>query len=137
MKPTKEAVPHPLDSNPLSQLRDRFELWRRQHPGRHHLPQDLWAAAANLAQQYGVSRTARTLRLSYYSLKEHRPESTPRKEKRPRSARFVELLPWNPTRMPACSVELENARGAKIKIHLHGAAVGELSQLTRLFWREL
>jgi hypothetical protein len=39
--------------------------------------------------------------------------------------------------MPECSVELENVRGAKIKIQLNGGAVGELPNLTRLFWREL
>jgi hypothetical protein len=34
------------------------------------------------------------------------------------SATFVELLPLSSATMPECSVELENARGAKIKIHL-------------------
>jgi hypothetical protein len=139
MKHTNEAVPNPnpLDSNPLEQIRDRFELWRRDHPGRHRLPQELWSAAANIARQYGVNRTARTLRLSYDSLKEHMPECAAGGRKRPKSTRFVELLPWSSARMPECSVELENARGAKIKIQLHGAAVSELSHLTLLFWREL
>ena len=134
MKDTNEAV---LNPNPLEQLRDRFELWRREHAGRHPLPQELWSAAADLAQQYGVNRTARALRLSYYALKEHMTVDTRGRGKRPRSAKFVELLPWNPGRMAECSVELENGRGAKMKIQLHGAALGELSHLTRLFWRGL
>jgi hypothetical protein len=134
MKDTNEAV---LNPNPLEQLRDRLELWRREHAGRHPLPQELWSAAADLAQQYGVNRTARALRLSYYSLKEHMAVDKRGRGKRPRSAQFVELLPWSPARMPACSIELENGRGAKMKIQLHGAALGELSHLTRLFWREL
>jgi hypothetical protein len=58
-------------TNSLEQLRLRFELWRRNHPGRHRLPQELWSAAANLAQRYGVCRTAKALRLEYYSLKKH------------------------------------------------------------------
>ena len=139
MKPTNEAVsnPNPLDSNPLEQLRDRFELWRGEHPGRHRLPQDLWSAAANVAQQYGMNRTARALRLSYYSLKEHMSGSRARERKRRGSTKFVELTPWSPARIPECSVELEKGRGAKIKIQLHGSAVNELTSLTRLFWREL
>lgn len=139
MKHTNEAVPNltPLDSNPVEQLRNRFELWRREHRGRHPLPQELWSAAADLAQQYGLNRTARALRLSYYSLKEHMPVDTRGRGKRPRSAKFVELLPWSSAGMPECSVELENGRGAKMKIQLQGAALGELSHLTQLFWREL
>jgi hypothetical protein len=126
------------DTDQLEQLRHRFELWRGEHPGRHPLPQQLWSAAANLAQHYGVNRTAKTLRLSYYSLKEQMPVgAVGGKANLQRSPKFVELLPLSPAAMPECSVELENVRGAKIKIQLKGAAVGELTHLTRLFWSEL
>jgi hypothetical protein len=124
-------------TNQIEQLRDRFELWRRDHPGRRPLPDELWSAAANLAQQYGVNPTAKALRLSYDSLKQHMPRGAAVGQNRQRTARFVELLPWNPATMPECSIELENARGAKIKIQLKGEALSELSNLTRLFWREL
>jgi hypothetical protein len=90
-----------------------------------------------LAQQYGVCQTAKTLRLSYYWLKEHMQVGAAEAGNPPRTASFVELLSWSPSARPECSVELENVRGAKMKIQLHGAAVGELCHLTRLFWREL
>ena len=133
MKPTHQLL---TGVNPLEQLHDRFELWRRDHPGRHPLPQQLWSAAASLAQQYGVYRSAKALRLGYDSLKQHMPGAVAG-EKRPKAPRFVELLPLSPSAVPECCVVLENARGAKIKIQLKGAAVGELPNLTRLFWREL
>jgi hypothetical protein len=124
-------------TNPLEQLRLRFELWRRNHPGRHRLPQELWSAAANLAQRYGVCRTAKALRLEYYSLKKHMQMGAAGKGELERSPRFVELLPLNSSNIPECSVELENVRGAKIKIQVKGAGIGELSNLTQLLWREL
>src|SRR5437588_8939362 len=55
----------------VEQVRRRFEQWRRRHPGRCRLTQSLWSAAAKLAQHYGLNHAARTLRLSYYSLKDN------------------------------------------------------------------
>lgn len=137
METSTGAVSNP---NQIEQLRNRFELWRSNHPGRRPLPQELWSAAAQLAQQYGVHRTAKALRLSYDSLKQHMPATgaaaLPTKRRKP-PAKFVELLPLSSAMLPECSVELENERGAKIKIQLKGTAMNELPSLTRLFWREL
>ena len=136
MKPSNKPV---LDTqqHQLEQLRDRFETWRRDHQGRARLPGELWSEAASLAQQCGVCRTAKMLRLSYDSLKQHIQVNGLGGGKAVRTPRFVELRPLSPAGMPECSVELENVRGAKIKIQLNGGAVGELPNLTRLFWREL
>ena len=134
MKANDEAV---RESDQLEQLQDRFELWRREHPGRHRLPQELWCAAAELAQQYGLYRTAKRLRLGYDSLKRHMPKNAVVRGKRLRRPKFVELLPSSPMAMAECSVEVANVRGAKIKIELNGGAVRELLNLARLFWREL
>jgi hypothetical protein len=84
-----------------------------------------------------VYHTAKALRLSYESLKQHLPPGAtlPVKRKK-RSAKFVELLPLS-SAVSECSVELENARGAKMKIQLKGTARGELATVAQLFWREL
>jgi hypothetical protein len=121
----------------LEQLRDRFEVWRSGRVGRAHLPGELWSEAANVARQCGVYRTAKVLRLSYHSLKQHVQGDGLRRGKLGRAPKFVELRPLSPGAMAECSVELENVRGGKIKIQLSGGAVGELSNLARLFWREL
>lgn len=126
------------NSHQIEQVRHRLELWRREHAGRRPLPPEMWSEAAQLAQQYGVYRIAKALRLSYDSLKQHLPAHAalaPKRKKTP--AKFAELLPWSSGTLPECSLELENARGAKMKIQLKGAAMGELSNLTRLFWSEL
>jgi hypothetical protein len=132
MKQNNEALTR---TDPVAKVRDRFELWRQNHPGRPRLPQELWSAAANLAQQYGVCRTAKALRLQYQALKKHMQMGAAGKLQR--SPTFVEMLPLSSAATPECNVELENVRGAKIKIQLKGAAMGELSNFTRLLWREL
>jgi hypothetical protein len=118
MRPTENSVV----ANQVEEVRQRFELWRRDHLGRPPLPQELWSAAAALARRYGLTRTAEALRLSCNSLKQHmRADAAAGRRKRGKqntSATFVELLPLSSATMPECSVELENARGAKIKIHL-------------------
>ena len=122
----------------IEQVRERLELFRSEHRGRRPLPPELWSAAAQLAQRFGVYRTAKALRLSYESLKQHLPAGAALASKRKKTpAKFLELLPLSSALLPECSVELENARGAKMKIQLKGAAMGELSNLTRVFWREL
>lgn len=136
MKSSDEAVVD-TQQHQLEQLRDRFEVWRRSHSGRLRLPGELWSEAANLARQCGVYRTAKVLRLSYDSLKQHVQGDGLGRRKPPRTPKFVELGRLSAAAMSGCSVELENVRGAKIKIQLNGGAVGELSNLARLLWREL
>jgi hypothetical protein len=134
MQSTTNVVTNPHE---MEQLRNRFELWRSEHRGRRPLPEELWSEAAQLAQQYGVYRTAKVLRLSYESLKQHLPSGSDQRARRKKiSAKFLELLPFS-SALPECNVELENARGAKMKIQLKGTAMSELPNLTRLFWREL
>ncbi len=53
----------------LERLQQRFEHSRRTGKARSHIPSRLWAAAVTMATTYGVNRTARALRLDYYSLK--------------------------------------------------------------------
>ena len=57
----------------LEQTRRRIAQWRgtrTQKPGiRQAMPAALWAAAVVLAQQHGLSPTARALRVNYIALK--------------------------------------------------------------------
>ena len=54
----------------LERLRQRFERWRGTHRARSRISDSLWAAAAKLGGSYGICRTAKALRVDYYSLKE-------------------------------------------------------------------
>ncbi len=128
----------------LERLRRRFERWRRTHKARSRIPEPLWASAVKLAGTYGLNRTARTLRLDYYAFKK-------RLERWPAAARHVppdvadHVLPavapaFLELPLPAgggvceCTVEWENAGGAKMRVHLKGVATPDLAALSRSFW---
>jgi hypothetical protein len=50
-------------------VRERFAQWRQSRPGRAHIPEPLWAEAAQLARRHGVHPIARALGLNDHALK--------------------------------------------------------------------
>ena len=50
-------------------LRARLEEWRTSHPRRTPLPEEMWAAAVELARRHGLYRTARALPIDYVNLR--------------------------------------------------------------------
>ena len=53
----------------LEAVRRRFERWRRTRRPPSRIPDPLWVVAVKLVGRYGIHRTARALRVDYYSLK--------------------------------------------------------------------
>ena len=120
----------------LEAVRQRFAQWRRTH-SRSHLPEGLWAAAVKMAGMYGLHRTARALPVEYYSLKKRMERQTAAARPRPASgpvATFLELSPPAPTGTCDCTLELEDAAGSKMRIHLKAASPPDLAALCRSFW---
>ncbi len=124
----------PMGGSELEAVRQRIERWRQTHKLRTRIPEDLWASAVELAKVYGLKGTARTLRLDNYSLKK-RIEATGHSESplpQGKSA-FVELIAARPGAFAECTVELEQAGGAKMRIQLKSGATPDLGALTRAF----
>jgi hypothetical protein len=118
----------------LERARQRFERWRKVRPSLSPIPKALWALAVKMAQEHGVSRTAQTLRLDYYTLKE-RVQAADGSARLPQpTSAFVELLP-QPSGLSPCTIELENGQGAKMKIHLARPEAVDLLALSRSLWR--
>ena len=137
----------------LEVVRGRFERWRRTRKVRTRIPEPLWAAAVKMAGEHGVHRTARALRVNYYALKkraEREAVDARSADTSGAAATFLELAsldrsPFEP--MPSelsgdlragfcqCTLEWENAAGAKMRICLKGAGVPDLAMLSREFWR--
>ena len=113
--------------------RRRFEQWRRTRKGHARIPESLWKSAVKLAGAYGLCRTAQTPRLDYNALKTRVNAMTPDDPCGPETA-FVELAPPPRAGLPECTVELEHPGGAKMRIHLKGAAGPDLVALSRSFW---
>ena len=123
----------------LEGLRRRFERWRRTRKVRARIPEPLWASAVKLAGRYGIHRTAKALRVDYYALKKRVEGATAViASKMPAEAaktQFVELPTAGWPGSGECTLELEDAGGAKLRVHLKGFAAPDLAALTRSFWQ--
>ena len=113
----------------------QFEQWRSQRKGRGRLPDHLWALAVELAMEFGVSRTAKTLRLAHNTLKRksHRSEQRDRPDPMP-NIPFLELRPGKVNAQVECTIDCERASGQTLRIHLKGPDWPDLSSLCEGLW---
>lgn len=126
----------PVSLGNLEEVDERFKRWRRGRSRGTRIPEDLWAAAVGVAREQGVNRTARALGLDYYHLKK-RLECGQGAVVRavPAQPSFIEWLAPAAMGSGECRVELENRRGAKMRIELKGGEVAaSLERLSRSFW---
>ena len=118
-------------------IHGRFARWRKSHTGRLPIPASLWRAAAEVAGEHGVFRTAKALRLEYGKLKRLTMESHPGRRRTVKlsapPAAFVELLTPGTGSGAECLIELEGPRG-KIRIQWKGNTTPDLAGLSRVLW---
>lgn len=118
----------------IEEVQARFDQWRQTRRGRSRIPEELWAAAGELAREYGVNRISRALRLEFNHLRRVAESSGParRAEKAPA---FVELL--NPVSygQPEYTIELDDPDGT-LRIHCKGVSTTQLAELSRALWRK-
>jgi hypothetical protein len=121
----------------LEAARRRFEVWRRTRKVRTRIPESLWASAVRLATTYGIHRTSKALRVDYYSLKkrvEKDASSLPDVPEGGAVGTFLELAAPASAGFGECILELEDASGATMRVHLKGVAAPDLAALSRSFW---
>jgi hypothetical protein len=121
-------------------LRKRFEDFRSQHEKRTRLPEELWRAAAEIAERRGMNLICRCLRLDANSLKKWMGKSVsePRRKRAIKTSRptappaaFVELL--TPTAAASYVIEVESQHGGKLRLELKGVAISEIAELIHTF----
>jgi hypothetical protein len=119
----------------LARGRERFEKWRSTHKQHTRFPKHLWSLAAKLAREYGLNKTARTLRLDYKCLKK-RVESNVSGDTSPSALgqQFLQLLPSELAAVVECAIECEDAKGSKLRIHLKGRELPDLVALSSSLW---
>jgi hypothetical protein len=122
----------------IERARRRFERWRKNRKKVSRIPERLWASAAEAARLHGVNPTAIALGLDYNHLKRQtRLDPTSTRRKKLTAPSFVELIVPPETRhLPECMIELENARGCKMKIHLQNVELKDLAIWSQAFWNE-
>ena len=123
----------------LEGLRRRFERWRRTRKVRSRIPEPLWASAVKLADRYGIHRTAKALRVDYYALKKRVEGATASTAgslpAAAAGARFLELPAAAWAGSGECTLDLEDAGGAKLRVYLKGFEAPDLAALSRSFWQ--
>jgi len=125
-------VPHrTIRSVTIEEVKARFDQWRQSRQGRSRIPDELWAAAGELARQHGVNKISRVLRLEFNHLK-RMAESARRvpSAKARKQPAFVELIAPRAGGPAEYSIELE-ANGRTLRIQCRGASLVELAQLSR------
>ena len=123
-------------STALESVQRRFEQWRGRHRSRARIPDRLWAAAVQAAGTSGIHRTAKALRVDYYSLKRRVQQAAAVSQVPPRGdvGSFIELTTAPPGGFCRCDVEWESVGGAKMRVHLNSLQMPDLAALSRSFW---
>ncbi len=116
----------------MSRLEKRLTAWRKTRKPGQRIPVSIWKSAAKLATEYGLSRTAVTLKLSYTGLRKHvermqadAPSGTP----------FIELPSSSFPLASECKIEWEDGDGAVMRMHLKGNQIPDALALGKSFWR--
>ena len=110
----------------LRRAQQRFQDWRRTKKPKARIPQPLWDLAVRLVAAHGLHRTARTLKLDYYALKE-RVEAGPARgeETGANGSAFLELPPVLASGKD-CLIEVEDDSG-RLRVHLKGYEAAEIA----------
>ena len=120
----------------LEGARRRFERWRQTRKIGTRIPESLWASAVKVAGRYGISQTSSVLGVDYYSLKERLAQQAtapPDVSDVSSVPTFVELAAPAQSVPGECILELEDAGGAKMRVHLKGFEAPDLAALTQSF----
>ena len=130
----KHRTKSPLPSKLAQGLRC-FEQWRTEHKPRTRIPDYLWALATDLAREFGLNPTAKTLRLDYYGLKKRleRPVGDEGSASTGNPS-FLELQPVDAMPDAECTIECHNAAGTQIRIQLKGRDLPDLAVLCGELW---
>ncbi len=111
----------------LARGRNRFAGWRRTKKPKSRIPQRLWELAVKLAAKHGLHRTARTLKLDYYSLKKRNEAAEGRQEGN--GPAFLEF-PSAQASVPECVIEFEDG-AVSLRISLKGYSATDVATVGR------
>ena len=104
----------------LEELKKQFEDYRKNKSyNREPIPKHLWQAAADLAKIHSIAIVSKELGLRYSNIKEYIYGPSVSKNKvRKKSPCFVELNHSQPLLEMPITVDIENKKGARMRICL-------------------
>jgi len=122
-------------STDIEQVRRRLREWRLSRRDGARIPEALWISAVGLAKKYRPARIAHELGLDYDGLRRRLKIAQQHSPSEPQTQPgFIELLPIAPSSQCVCSIEMQDRRGAKMKLELKGASAGEVAAVSRALW---
>jgi len=124
----------PAISPTIEDVRNRFEIWRARRKTRSRIPKSLWQVAVELCETHSAYEVSRTLRLNFNDLKSQIALKKAVSLATERSTEFVEVDLRQPLSCSECTLEMEAANGARMKMHLRGD--WDPLQMARIFWRQ-
>lgn len=133
MKATKRAEAG-TNTESLEQVEQRFKQWHETHKPGAHLPQGMWATAVALARKHGLNLVVRRLRVDRGRLKKRLGQAAELVHKNETEAKFVELFVPEAAGVCECVVELENARGVKMRVQLKGGDLAGFAKFGSTLW---
>ena len=121
----------------LNKAKFEFETWRATKAKGSHIPQSLWEVAVALYPEFTVSQIATTLCLGYTNLKRRVEKKTGKASSNHDESipTFIELgvSALSPS-VSECVVEMEDGRGAKMRMCFRGKTDFDLLELGKSFW---
>jgi hypothetical protein len=118
----------------IEKVEASFDQWRKTRRGRSSIPEELWAAAGELARRHGVNRISRVLRLEFNHLKRMAESGgqipAPGNGKAPA---FLELVNPGASGAPEYTIEIDGPNGT-LRIHCKGVTTADLADLSRALW---
>ena len=117
----------------LTRLGQRFVTWRKTRSPGARIPESLWNSAVKMAGKYGVSPTARALKLDYYSLKK-RTDAASRSVPTPTFVELPSAALSVSSASSECVIQWEDAAGARMRVHVKGQNLPDVLALSRSFW---
>ena len=120
----------------LTRVEPALTAWRQRRRHREAIPEELWRLIVPLAREHGVSPVPQALGLNYTTLKERTllGRTAAPATNRPRDFLEVPVVGWPAG--AACSLELEDGRGAKLTLRLAGSEPNAVLTLARGLWRQ-
>ena len=116
------------------EVRERFAEWRRTRAKKARIPDELWAAAVEVARRDGVNRTAQALHLDGGKLMRRVTASGQQPGAMPEDApaAFIELVSSSqPDSRLECVVEAERPGVGIVRVQLKAATMREVAELSR------
>ena len=126
---TKPTIAYTLET-----LRQQIQRWREDTGKSHAMPEELWRAAAELAEKSSINPIAHELGLNYSALKKRVVQAQKRSLPVARPVvEFLELVTGDLPGAGGSEIEMETAGGSQLRIKLRHCPGIDLIEVVREF----